>query len=492
MQAVVLHLRKYVAPRPPGEDVSQDQIEILESQSRLEEFLALCRSAGHQIILVIEQRERPHRKLGGLGRGKLLEIQESVRELHADVLIINRQLQSSVVNQMEDILQIPIIDRIQLILQIFGKRAQSEEANLQVELAKLEYELPRIRRQVRFSLLNERAGFMGVGEHLVNIFLQTSRKRVHHLKQKLADIRVSRQVQRSNRRRFDLIALAGYTGSGKSTLLNQLTEANVPTASSEDITSSSAQNSNVFTRDPGLFTTLTTTTRRLLIRPQHAIGGSRKVTLSDTVGFIEAMPPNLLAPFHSTLEETVSADLLLLVVDASEPKKTIQRKLQICYDTLVRINHQNSDLAILYVLNKTDLLTIDQLADKVDVCLKHLDPSTLDRKNLIDQILAPQNPYSVTERLPLIPISAKQNFNLDFLLHQIYLRLSCKRITAKIPWNSSSHQTINQIYDSSIILSRKDLADYVLIKFEVPTHHRQKIIDVIKQTQGNIEENQQC
>ena len=180
---------------------------------------------------------------------------------------------------------IEVIDRFQLILEIFTRRASTSEAKLQIQLAQLQYELPHAKEKVRLKKLSEQQGFLGLGRYEVDNAYNTIHRQISHIRNKLKGIQKERRLHRARRRElgFPLISLAGYTNAGKSTLFNTLAEEAVPV-------------------DYGLFTTLSTTTRDI-----DLLG--KKVLLTDTVGFIDRLPITLIEAFHSTLEETIFSEL---------------------------------------------------------------------------------------------------------------------------------------------------------------------------------------
>ena len=232
------------------------------------------------------------------------------------------------------------IDRFQLILEIFARRASTKEAKLQIQLAQLRYELARAKERVRLARMGEQPGFMGLGAYEVDIYYETVRRRIHSIQGQLRKIRKKRRLHRARRLElgFSLISLAGYTNAGKSSLFNALAEEAVPV-------------------DPGLFTTLSTTTRAVDLFGKRAL-------LTDTVGFIDHLPLTLIEAFHSTLEETILSDLILLIVDISEPHEEIERKLACCLDTIQKIGA--AGIPILTVLNKIDMLSKSEVQREVE------------------------------------------------------------------------------------------------------------------------------
>ena len=240
------------------------------------------------------------------------------------------------------------IDRFQLILEIFARRASTLEANLQIQLARLRYELSRAKERVRLARMEEQPGFMGLGKYEVDLYYETVKRRIRSIRDKLKKKQEERRLHRARRAElgFSSISLAGYTNAGKSSLFNVLAEEMVPV-------------------DPSLFTTLSTTTRAVRL-------SKRKVLLTDTVGFIDRLPLKLIQAFRSTLEETIFSDLILLVVDVSEPDEDIERKLSCCLDTIQKIGA--TGIPIITALNKIDLLRDDEIQRKAEV-LKDVAPN---------------------------------------------------------------------------------------------------------------------
>ncbi len=302
-----------------------------------EEFEELLKSAGYEVLEIVEQVREEHPKFN-IGPGKLREIKELVEELKPDKVIFANKLTPSQAHNLTKELGIDVIDRWQLVLEIFEQRAHSKEAKLQVELASLQYEVPFVREAIRRIKMGDRAGFKGMGEYQTRQYLRHIRYRMGRIRKELERVKADREVKRKRREEvgFILIALAGYTNAGKSTLLNTL--------AGEEIEA----------RDQ-MFTTLDTTTRRFRL-------GGKKVLLTDTVGFIDNLPPFIVEAFHSTLEEIVKADVVLLVLDASEPWGEVKRKFLASLRILREL--KTLDKPLIVVLNKIDLTGIEDVEDK--------------------------------------------------------------------------------------------------------------------------------
>ncbi|MBI3860207.1 MAG: GTPase HflX [Thaumarchaeota archaeon] len=296
-----------------------------------QEIQELARAGGYSVAAVVTQRQVVKSEFG-VGVGKAEELFQMVTENGSDTLIVDESLTSSQANNLAKHTHVEVVDRERLILNIFALRAKTTEAKLQVQLAELRYELPRARDAVRYSVRGERAGFSGMGETAVDIKFRALKRRMVTLRQKLAGAESSRTLQRKERLKTSdaLVSFAGYTSSGKTTLFNRLA-------------------SEAKEESPALFTTLTTTTRAIT-----GPGSKRRVMLSDTVGFISRLPTYLIESFKSTLEELTIADLVLLVIDASEKPESVAIKFASCKDTLGELAVDPKK--VLLVLNKVDLL----------------------------------------------------------------------------------------------------------------------------------------
>ncbi|WP_440769067.1 GTPase HflX [Natronorubrum sp. DTA28] len=315
------------------------------------EIRDLAAAAGYTVVGEVTQSRRADAALQ-LGEGKAEELADVAVATEATTVIFDNRLGPYQTYNLGQLLPdgVEVIDRFTLILEIFGQRAQTRKAQLQVELAELRYELPRAEAKTSLAKRDEHPGFMGLGEY------DESRERdikaqISRIKDELAQIERTEEQRRERRRDsgFDLVALAGYTNAGKSTLLRQLAddltvEENEGLHPDLDATAESQDK---------LFTTLGTTTRRASIEP-------RDVLVTDTVGFISDLPHWLVESFKSTLDSVYRADLVLLVVDVSEPIDEIHEKLVTCHDTL----YERNEAPIVTVLNKIDKVDDEELAEK--------------------------------------------------------------------------------------------------------------------------------
>ena len=262
----------------------------------LTELRLLAETAGAEVLGEVVQRRGSVRSATFLSKGKIDEVRELSGERRASLLLLDDDLSPAQSRNLEEELDLRVVDRSGLILDIFARRARTREARLQVELAQLEYLLPRLTRMwEHLSRLGGGIGTRGPGETQLEVDRRRIRERIAKLKRELEGVVRERRVQRKGRRACSKVSLVGYTNAGKSTLFNALTRA------------------RVYVEDQ-LFATLDPTTRAF------AAGVDGRALLTDTVGFIRKLPPHLVASFRATLEEVAEADLLLHVVDAAEPR----------------------------------------------------------------------------------------------------------------------------------------------------------------------------
>jgi GTP-binding protein HflX len=301
----------------------------VDSEDELAELRELARTALVEPVgALVQHRPRPERRTY-LGKGKLEELKRTYRDSGAEVLVVDDELEPSQQRTLEDTLQARVVDRTQLILDIFAQHAVSAEGKLQVELAQLEYNLPRMRGMWQhLERLGGGVGTRGPGESQLETDRRIARRRITLLRRRLKELRKQREVRRKERQRAEAptVALAGYTNVGKSTLLNALTDAQVSV-------------------NDRLFETLDPTTRGF----EH---DGRKYLVTDTVGFIRRLPTQLVEGFSATLEETLVADLVLHVMDASAPDDRVDEQTQAVASVLHEIGAQ--DLPLEVVINKID------------------------------------------------------------------------------------------------------------------------------------------
>jgi len=307
-----------VLPAQPGYVVEEN----------LDELAELARSTGMDVVGRSLQSRRAPDARTLIGRGKVEEIARAADELHADVVIFDDDLTPNQVRNLEETIKCAVIDRSGLILDLFVRQARTREARTQVELAQLEYQLPRLTR--RWTHLSRQAGGIGVrggeGETQLEADRRMVRTRIKQLKKELSKIEQTRKLHRRGRRDVPIIAFAGYTNAGKSTLFNRFTHAGVR-----------AENRLFATLDPRL--------------RKGSLGGTRTAVFADTVGFIRKLPHHLVASFRSTLEEITQADIVLHVIDRSHPRWREQMEVG---ETVLADIGVNMSL-VLPVFNKMDL-----------------------------------------------------------------------------------------------------------------------------------------
>ena len=304
---------------------------MTEAEDSMAELRELAVSAGVVVLDEVIQRRQAIDPRTVMGKGKLDELLIRAMQLGADAVIFDRELQPAQVRSISEATDLKVIDRSQLILDIFAQRAQSREGKIQVELAQLKYILPRlvVGQDSAFSRLAGGIGGRGPGETKLETDRRRVRDRIHRLEKELASQRGHREQRRKERLRHKvpIVSIVGYTNAGKSTLLNVLTSSHV-------------------LAEKRMFATLDPTSRRLRL-PRE-----REVIINDTVGFIRDLPPDLLAAFRSTIEEIAGSSLLIHLVDASNPRW--QQQIESVNRTLTELELQ--EIPRLLVFNKTDLV----------------------------------------------------------------------------------------------------------------------------------------
>jgi len=373
--------------------ITRDQTEVM-AREYLEELAFLADTAGAEQRAVFTQRlEVPHPKTF-IGSGKLSEVKEYVKREEIDIVIFDDELSPSQLRNIERELNCRILDRTNLILDIFAGRAQTAHAKTQVELAQYQYLLPRLTRMwTHLERQRGGIGLRGPGETEIETDRRIIRDRIAKLKVQLTKIDKQMMVQRKNRGKMVRVALVGYTNAGKSTLMNLLSK------------------SKVFAEDK-LFATLDTTVRKVVIE-------NLPFLLSDTVGFIRKLPTHLVESFKSTLDEVREADVLIHVVDISHPN--YEEQIEVVESTLRELG--GGDIPAMLVFNKTDAYTYIK-KDEDD-----LTPSSKENLSLDDHIKdwTRSHPGSLF-------ISALKKSNIDELKDQLYQKV--KEIHVKrYPYN---------------------------------------------------------
>jgi GTPase len=386
----------------------------------LAELAELTRTAGAEVVGSLSQRmERPDPRTY-LGRGKLGDAREEAIDKNADLVIVDDELPPATQRAMEDVLGRRVVDRTLLILDIFAQRARTHEGRVQVELARLEYLLPRLTRA--WTHLERQVGGIGVrggpGETQIEIDRRLIRTRIGALKREIEGIRVHRAGQRSARRRagVPVVALVGYTNAGKSTLFNTLTQAG---AVAED----------------KLFATLDPLTRRIMLP------GGQEVLLSDTVGFIAKLPTGLVAAFRATLEELHAADLLLHVLDLSSERA--EERAGVVHSVLEELGV--GDRPMLQVLNKADLLAASP--DELEL--------TLPEARAADSVV----------------VSAERGWNIPELLERIEVMLErgYERLRVRIPYDQA--QLVDLFHRRGTIATERHTVNGTVITGSLPARY---------------------
>lgn len=307
----------------------------IDPELSLQELVQLAETAGVEVLDVLRQNKETPDSRWFIGKGKVEELRMAADALGANTAIFDQELSGAQVRNLEEALDLKIIDRTQLILDIFAGRAKTREGIIQVELAQLSYLLPRLSGQGKnLSRLGGGIGTRGPGESKLETDRRHIRDRITELKRQLDEVVKTRELHRERRRKAGAVqvALVGYTNAGKSTLLKQLTDADVYIENQ-------------------LFATLDPTSRVL------ELAGGKEVVLTDTVGFIQNLPHDLVASFRATLEEVNEANLVLHVVDASSPMR--EEQMEIVQSILQDLGAASTPQIVLF--NKIDLCQPEQL-----------------------------------------------------------------------------------------------------------------------------------
>jgi GTP-binding protein HflX len=382
----------------------------------LEELRELAVSAGAEVLDVISQKRNSPAAATFIGTGKVEELAARCRDTGANIVIFDDDLSPAQGRNLSEILglNVKVIDRTELILDIFAQRARTREGQIQVELAQLHYMLPRLAGLwTHLSRQRGGVGSRGPGEQQLEVDRRRVQEKIHRLEDALDEVRKNRRVERGGRQRlhWPLVSIIGYTNSGKSTLMNKLTGAGV-------------------LAEDKLFATLDPTARKL------RLPNNQNILLSDTVGFLRKLPHHLIDSFKATLEEVVEADLLLHVVDASHPQAHEQIKA-------------------------------------VEIVLKELDAwgkPTMVALNKIDKL---ENAAALMEGFQrefnqAVPISAKTGENLDALRDEIANRLRDRRVDVTLSIPQDRAKTIALVYRSGYVTAREMENGNVILRAQIP------------------------
>lgn len=398
--------------------VNEDESDDPHVEAELE---GLCEAAGVEPVASIRQRlDRPYRGTY-LGSGKVEEVTLLAAETGADVVLIDAEISGIQQRNLEDAFRKRVVDRTQLILDIFARRARTREGMLQVELAQLSYMMPKLMAQyTKFERQKGGIGMRGPGETKLETDRRMVRDRIARLTEEIEEVKKHRDQQRASRRKhpFPFASIVGYTSAGKSTLMNRL-------AGTELLA------------DAMPFATLDPTTRKVELPEGYAL------FLTDTVGFIRNLPTNLVAAFRSTLEEVVYADFLLLLIDASHPAWDLQHGAVL--DTLEALGAQ--DKPTILVFNKVDLLS-------------------------------PQERVQLDEAMALWPnsvaISAYTGQGIDEMLDAVLQQVQSllSPIRALVPYSDS--QAIQECYDFGRVHKLEYREDGIYVEAELVHEMRRK------------------
>jgi GTPase len=397
----------------------------------LDELALLTETYGIDVAKKVPCNVRKYDASTYVTEGKLEELIQAAQEQKVDLVIFDDELAPSQQRNLEKLFKIPVMDRTGVILEVFAQRAQTKEARLQIELAKVRYQAPRLKRL--WSHLSRQAGtggkgggayLKGEGEKQIEIDRRILKKQIDVLQKEIREVRANRETQRGLRSRAEIpvFAIIGYTNAGKSTLLNALTDA------------------DVFVEDK-LFATLDTTTRKFMLP------NNQEILLIDTVGFIRKLPHLLVAAFKSTLEEALQADILLHLVDTSHPMA--EEQAATTYEVLKELNAEKKP--IITVLNK-----IDQIQDQLMI-------------NRM-RVLYPKS----------VPISALNRTGFDELLEQMIQELSKRRTVVDLRIPQSEYHKVSEVMRLGHILHQDYEENDVLMRVDIPQSLAGKLKNYIK------------
>ena len=385
------------------------------ADEHLEELARLTDTAGGSVVGTVVQRiDRPNPRFY-IGEGKAKELADVVQAARADLVVFDEELSPAQGKGLEDLLGVRVMDRSELILDIFATRARSKESRMQVELAQLEYLLPRLRRMwSHLSRIRGGIGLRGPGETQLETDRRLIGRRIGELKRKLGDVTKARAVQRKGREGSFRAALVGYTNAGKSSLLKALSGA------------------DLFVEDR-LFATLDPATRMV------PLGSGHEALLTDTVGFIRKLPHDLVASFRSTLEEAREADVILHVIDGAH--SDWEEHLEVVNGVLEELGLEEQDRIL--VFNKVDRLT-------------HAEEEALRQR------------IGALDSTPAVFVSAHDAATLEALREALKARLQARLAHVRVRVPVSDGEAIAQLYREAEVMDRADDACAVTLTVRVP------------------------
>ena len=377
------------------------------------ELKNLCIACDMEVVGKVEQNLKKINPTFYMGSGKIEELQDLIEKTNAEIIVFNNELSASQIKNIEEEVKCNVIDRTALILDIFANRAKTREAKLQVEVARLQYELPRL-IGANENLGRQSGGVgtknRGAGETKLELDRRRIEDRIASLNKELEILKYQRNTQKNKRKKSNIpnVALVGYTNAGKSSVMNVLVENFI-----------NKEDKKVFEKNM-LFATLETYVRNIKLH------NNKSFLLYDTVGFVGDLPHNLVKAFRSTLEEVCDADLLVHIIDISNPN--YKNQIDVTNETLSQIGADN--IPMIYVYNKIDLIDLDKLDN--------------------NKIL----------------ISAKRNIGIDRLIESICEKVFEDYIRFKLKIPYSEGKTISNIMENATILDSEYIEDGVIFNIE--------------------------
>ena len=416
---------------------------LVSLDDSIAEIIQLADTLGYTVVKTfLQHRSNPDVNFY-IGCGKVDDIKDYLEDIEepVDLVIVNGELKPSQWFALEKKFGKNVYDRIRLILAIFEEHAERREALLQVKLAQLQYERPYVRELIHRTKAGEHPGLMAGGEYQVDDYYEMIKRQTKKIGEDLQKIRENRELHRQTRYKsgFYSVSLAGYTNAGKSSLMNLLSGEKVKV-------------------EEQLFSTLSTTTRSITAKNKNQ---KIPILLTDTVGFIENLPACIIDAFHSTLEEIELADVVVLVVDSSEVKDVVEKKLKVSLDELRSIG---VGAPIIIALNKVDLITTEQLETLKD----HL------KEN------------DVIGDHASVAISAKEKQHIDLLLRTIYESLPhMVKITFRLPTTEKSQAFISQLYEKTQVVNIT-YGEVIVVEVECNEKIKEKLIAASRMIKGKV------